>query len=72
MATTIAYHNVNHAVTHTSNGYNLSYHITYLKISWLDISSFVKKQSHHFNAIPLSGNMKGSTPALLHMKDIIK
>ena len=57
MATTIAYHNVNHAVTHTSNGYNLSYHITYI-VSWIDISSVVEKQFHDLSTTIIDGKMK--------------
>ena len=62
--TTITYHNDNNAITYTTNYYDLSYHATHF-ISYIDISSFVKKQPHDFNITVHSGQMKCCTSILI-------
>ena len=62
--TTITVHNDNNAITYTTNYYDLSYHATHF-ISYIDISSFVKKQPHDFNITVHSGQMKCCTSILI-------
>ena len=62
--TAITYHNINEAITYTNNYYDISYDVTHI-ISWVDISSFVKKQPRNINITVNSGEIKRCTSILI-------